>query len=112
MKRALEVAERKLAESEARREAELQRHLSREDELVNRCLTAAGKYALVTPTRPLPVEPPEIEKPRPLTEDELAEREFYAQDAVAAGRSADEGRMLWDERHALGTTTVMMDGEQ
>jgi hypothetical protein len=112
MKRALAVVERKLEVSETKRETELARHLSREDELLNRCLTAAGKYALTRETQPLPEKPSEPEKLRPLTAEEEAEREFFAQDAVAANRTADEGRALWDDMHAKGMSAITMDGEQ
>lgn len=110
MKCALSVAERKFEESETKREAEREAHYRLVLNMLDRWHTAEKKtYAVSTDV--LPAKPPEPEKPRPLTSDEEAEREFYAQDAVAANKSADEGRALWDEMHAQGLSAITMDGE-
>jgi septal ring factor EnvC (AmiA/AmiB activator) len=78
-------------ETELREERE--RNRRREDELLNRVLTAAGRYAIETePKKPEPPKPPAPPKITALDEARLV---AYREAAARAGRPPQEADALW-----------------
>lgn len=78
----------KIASLEAELREERERSRRREDELLDRVLTASGRHGL-TPD-PKHIAEPKPKPPAPLTALEEARREAYRKAAVEAGRSVHE----------------------
>jgi len=90
----LRRAKARLTELEAALEAERERSRRREDELVDRVLTASGRHGLTpAPKASAPAEP----KARPpLTALDEARLEAYRQAAVASGRPPQDGDRVFE----------------
>ena len=81
---------RRIAKLEEQLEAERERNRRREDELLNRVLTAKGSRAL--PPEPTQ-ERPAVEQP--ITALDEARLTAYREAAVRAGRPANDGDLVW-----------------
>jgi hypothetical protein len=93
----LKRAERRATELERALLAERERNRVRENELLNRCLTAAGCYALPAAT-PTKMATQASTEPREMTALEEAIRDAYRQAATEAGHSRQEADAMFEKR--------------
>lgn len=98
--------ETQLEAERTRLDQERERHLQREDSLVDRILTGANKHGLsertVEPQKPVK----RVLEPQPLSAEDEATRSYYAQCARSAGLSPEvaEG---WFQAYLRGEDPVM-----
>ena len=84
----------KIASLEVELREERERSRRREDELLDRVLTASGRHGL-TPEAKLPAEP-KVRPPVPMTALDEARRDAYRKAAVEAGRTVQEADQFFD----------------
>lgn len=82
---------RRIGELEAELKAERERARRREDELLDRVLTAAGRHALTPEPKPRPT----VEVEKPITAIEEARLAALREAAIRAGRPATDGDKVW-----------------
>ena len=90
------AAEKRIIELERLLTLERDRNRRREDELLDRCLTKSGSYA-ITPEKSKDARP---QAEPPITALDEARLAAYKQAAVAAGRTEQEALAQWKARRA------------
>src|SRR5262245_6017491 len=98
--RRLKAAEDRIRDLENDLKEERERNRARENELLNRVLTAAGCYALPKEQadKPNKMAAPGSNQPTELTEMEKAIREAYRKAAAEAGHSWQEADAMFERR--------------
>lgn len=96
MRRALAKAEARTAELEAKLEAERDVNRRRETELLDRVLTAAGRYGLSPEAHQTASSRPAQPSPRTLSALDEARLAAYIQAAKQAGKTEHDARRLFE----------------
>jgi len=99
--RRLRDAETECASLRIQLSVERSRHLTREDEFVDRLLVLSGGHPFKARTIPMPEKPkvkiPDAEADSPFNAFQLAERDAWGQAAVEQGKPYSEGVKLWEQ---------------